>query len=181
MKVDETIRFIRKICLVGDPAVGKTSLVKRYVLDTYDDSYIATIGAKVMKKDVDLQHEGNSYRLSLMLWDVMGQNHFRIIQSVAFQHAVGGLIVCDITRKETFDKIDYWVEALTRVSGRIPLIILANKSDLASESQITEEMLREKASKFDFTYFMTSARTGQNVEEAFLKLAKYCLMGVDNG
>jgi len=177
---DEPIRYVRKICLVGDPAVGKTSLVRRFVLDKYDDAYISTLGAKVMKKDVNILHDGKDYLMSLMLWDVMGQKHFRIIESVAFQHVSAGIIVCDLTRKETFDNLSYWIEALTRISGRIPLIILANKYDLNSEAEVDEKMIKEFSLKYDSTYFLTSAKTGDNVEEAFKKLAEFCLAGVSD-
>jgi len=177
---NEPIKYVRKVCLVGDPAVGKTSLVRRFVLDQYDDSYISTLGAKVMKKDVDLSFDDIDYLMSLMLWDVMGQKHFRIIESVAFQHVSCALIVCDLTRKETFDNLSYWIEALTNISGRIPLIILANKSDLKNDIEVNEDMIIEFSEKFDSTYFMTSAKDGTNVETAFKKLAEFCLTGVTN-
>lgn len=177
---DATLNYIRKICLVGDPAVGKTSLVKRFVLDKYDDAYISTIGAKVLKREVDLRHSGKDYHVSLMVWDVMGQKHFKIIESVAFLHVKGGLITCDMTRKETFDNMGYWIDALTNISGKIPLIILANKSDLADGLQVTRAMLDEFSARTGIPYFITSAKTGENVEAAFLKLAESCLEGAAN-
>ena len=177
---DEPIRYVRKICLVGDPAVGKTSLVRRFVLDKYDDAYISTLGAKVMKKDVNILHDGKDYLMSLMLWDVMGQKHFRIIESVAFQHVSAGIIVCDLTRKSTLDNLNYWIEALISISGKIPLIILANKSDLHNDAEFDEGMLRDISSELESLYTMTSAKTGENVEAAFSMIAELCLKGVQN-
>ncbi len=165
-------KFIKKVCLVGDPAVGKTSLVRRFVLDQYDDSYISTIGAKVMKKEVAFGIEDRNYQVSLMIWDVMGQKHFRIIESVAFEHVTGGLIVCDLTRKETLDNVDYWVKALTKISGDIPLIILANKNDLKDEAQYSAEDVKKIAENYNADSYMTSAKTGINVETTFETLAR---------
>lgn len=176
----EPPNYIRKICLVGDPAVGKTSLMKRFVLDTYDDSYIMTIGAKVMKKEVDILNRGKNTHVTLMVWDVMGQKHFKIIESVTFLHVKGGIITCDLTRKATFDNLEYWIKALTNISGEIPLILLANKLDLADSIEVTEEMLKEFSSKHNVPYLMTSAKTGDNVENAFMTLAESCLEGAAN-
>lgn len=177
MNESEPTKFVRKVCLVGDPAVGKTSLVRRFVLDQYDDSYIMTLGAKVMKKEVSLTHDDRDFIVTLMIWDVMGQKHFKIIESVAFEHVAGALVVCDLTKKETLENVPYWIEALTNISGQIPIILLANKSDL--EAAYTEEDIRGVAAKYDNTFFYTSAKTGENVEAAFAKLADFCLKGAE--
>ncbi|MBI5000154.1 MAG: GTP-binding protein [Euryarchaeota archaeon] len=169
--------YTRKVCLVGDPAVGKTSLVRRFVIDKYDDSYIMTLGAKVMKKNVILDAEGKKADVTLMIWDVMGQKHFKIIESVAFKHIQAAFIVCDMTRRSTLDNIRYWAEALREVSGKVPLIILVNKIDIANQAELNEQDVQKAAAGFNAQYFMTSAKTGDNVEKAFSTLAKLALKG----
>ncbi|MCK5038313.1 MAG: GTP-binding protein [Thermoplasmata archaeon] len=166
------IKFVRKVCLVGDPEVGKTCLVRKFVIDKFDDSYIMTMGAKVMKKECKAEIKGEEHDVNLMIWDVMGQKHFRIIESVAFEHVAGAMIVCDLTRKSTAENIGYWIEALTSISGDIPLIILANKNDLADEAEYGEELVAEIAAKYDASFYMTSALTGVGIEDAFAELAR---------
>ena len=178
MTDDEPKKFVKKVCLVGDPEVGKTSLVRKYVLDSYDDAYIQTLGAKVMKKEVTIKPEKEVIYVTMMLWDVMGQKHFRIIESVAFEHVSSAFVVCDVTRRSTLDNISYWVKALTDISGDIPVIILANKSDLKDEAEFTEDDLKKIADEYNGVYFMTSAKTGNRVEEAFSKLAMMSIEGI---
>ena len=171
--------FIFKVCLVGDPEVGKTSLVRRFVLDQFDGDYILTIGAKVMKKTVEVKNNGNTYNVTLLLWDIMGQKHFRIIESVAFENVVGGLVVCDLTRKSTYDNLKYWVDAVWKISPGIPMIVLGNKADMKEELEVTGEEMEKLSGNFTSTWYLTSAKGGDNVEEAFQKLAEYCLRGVE--
>jgi len=166
------VAFTKKVCLVGDPAVGKTSLVRRFVIDKYDDAYIQTLGAKVMKKEVQVRGRGKSCDVTMMIWDVMGQKHFRIIESVAFQHIAGAMVVCDMTRRSTLDNVSYWIEALERVGGKVPLIIMANKMDLLNEAEFSENDVAKFALEHGATFFVTSAKTGENVESAFTSLAK---------
>jgi small GTP-binding protein len=169
--------YTRKVCLVGDPAVGKTSLVRRFVIDKYDDSYIMTLGAKVMKKNVIVDSAGQKSDVTLMIWDVMGQKHFKIIESVAFKHIQAAFIVCDLTRRSTLDNIRYWAEALQGVSGKVPLVLLVNKIDIANQAELNEQDVQKAAADFNAQYFMTSAKTGDNVEKAFSALAKLALKG----
>jgi len=163
-----------KIVLIGDPMVGKTSLVRKYVLDEFSDDYLLTLGVKVMKTDVDVinKNSGKKENVVLLLWDLMGQKHFRIIESVVFENVVGALLVCDVTRKETLEHIDYWVEALFKITGKIPVIILANKNDLKEQAQFDALDLQKIAMEYDADAFFTSALTGEHVDESFQKLAE---------
>ena len=160
----------------GDRRADRVGLLQ--LGGTMKKAYVVTLGAKVMKKEVELDYEGQDYSVMMMLWDVMGQKHFKIIESVAFEHAAAALVVCDLTNKETLDNVPYWISSLMNISGHIPIIILSNKSDLVDEAQYTEEDLKEVASKYDNLYLYTSAKTGENVEKAFEELARLCLKGV---
>lgn len=162
-------RMKAKVCLVGEQAVGKTSLVRRFVLDAFDDSYIATMGAKVLKRDIEVSDEtyGNLL-VNLVIWDIMGNKSFRdLFKEAFFQGAQGLIAVCDVTRKATLTELESWIKAVSKVAGDIPVQILANKVDLVDDAELTEDDIKEFSDRIDSTYVMTSAKTGENVEDSF--------------
>ncbi len=167
-------RMKAKVCLVGDCAVGKTSLIRRFVLDAFDDSYIATMGAKVTKKEVGLQDDtyGNLV-VNLMIWDIMGDKSFRdLFKEAFFQGAQGVLAVCDVTRKDTLTGLNNWIGEVSKVAGHIPTQIIANKIDLAPTAEIDEHDIKSYCTSIDSDFVMTSAKTGENVEPAFETMAR---------
>ena len=160
-----------KVCFIGDAGVGKTSLIKRYVLDVFDDRYIATIGTKVTKKIVEVEEGGNQVRVMMLIWDIMGQKGFReLLREAYFFGAHGAIAVCDLTNKETLEELRYWIKALTDVAGDVPIVFAGNKADLGNEAIIKESDLIDLAEKYGAESFMTSAKTGQNVENMFKAL-----------
>ncbi len=163
----------RKIVLIGDWGVGKTSLIKKYVFDQFDDDYITTLGTKVTKKRIKYKiSEEKIIDMNLMIWDVMGQRDFKKIQLMSFKNANGALIVCDVTRTETLESLGTWRSDLYEVTGEIPIIILANKSDLKNEVKFTFDDLSEVAGKLNLPFYFTSAKTGENVNNAFINIGK---------
>ncbi|MGQ9587858.1 MAG: Rab family GTPase [Thermoplasmata archaeon] len=159
-----------KICLIGDVGVGKTSLVRRYVLDVFDDKYIATIGTKVTKKEVEVKdpETGAPQRIVLLIWDIMGQPSFREVLREAYFYGVeGALAVCDVTSKESLGELRYWIKAMTATTGKVPIVFLGNKCDLREETRIPYQDLEVFARKHDSPSMLTSAKTGYNVEQAF--------------
>jgi small GTP-binding protein len=168
-----TKQFKAKICLVGEGAVGKTSLIRRFVLDQFKDDYIMTLGAKVMKKvvEVPLSTEGRGARVELLIWDVMGQPKFReLLEDVYFQGTLGILAVADLTRRETLDALFEWIDRVDRVTNHAPVLLVVNKADLARDARIGEIDIARFARAFRAEFLMTSAKTGANVEEAFRRL-----------
>lgn len=163
-----------KVCFIGDAGVGKTSLIKRFVLDVFDDRYIATIGTKVTKKIVEVPAgPGQTVKVMMLVWDIMGQKGFReLLREAYFFGAHGAIAVCDLTNKESLEELRYWIKALTDVAGDVPVVFAGNKADLENERAVKEEELQELASKYKAPAFMTSAKTGQNVEAMFKALGK---------
>jgi len=164
-----------KVCFIGDAGVGKTSLIKRYVLDVFDDRYIATIGTKVTKKVVEVKdpESGESVRVMMLVWDIMGQKGFReLLREAYFFGAHGAIAVCDVTNRETLDELRYWIKALTDVAGEVPLVFVGNKVDLENSAVLREDDIKSLSSKYDAPEFMGSAKTGQNVDAFFKALAE---------
>ncbi len=162
-----------KVCLVGDVAVGKTSLIKRYVQESFDDRYVATVGTKVTKKTLAADWKGVPASIDLMVWDIMGEKGFRsLLRDAYFEGAHGVLAVCDLTRKETFYDLNNWVQMVRKQVGDVPIVFLGNKADLGERVVVSPEELARMGAILNAKYFLTSAKTGRNVNEAFQTLAE---------
>ncbi|MCK4266509.1 MAG: GTP-binding protein, partial [Thermoplasmata archaeon] len=159
--------------LLGEGAVGKTSLLRRYVHDTFDDKYIKSIGAKVTKKVIVLPEQDT--QVTLTIYDILGQMTSEKLQASYIRGAAGALLVCDLTRHETLEKLDDWIRVIDRVLGPTPTILLGNKSDLTDQIQISDDELNNLTDSLGGTFFHTSAKTGLNVENAFELLTKNML------
>jgi small GTP-binding protein len=169
--VDDHIK--RKILLLGDGAVGKTSLIRRFVVDKFSDEYITTIGTKVTKKDLRIESPSKATDLTFMIWDVLGQKGYKGIQESSFQGAKGALLVYDVTRTETAESLqEYWIPHLTSVTDPIPIVVVGNKIDLANFRREAQEALDELKDELGVSGFLSSAKTGLNVEAGFQALAK---------
>ncbi len=163
-----------KICLCGDGAVGKTSLINRYVHNVFDESYLRTIGTKVSKKVLSFnQSEEVEVELNLQIWDIMGQPEFRdLLKDAYFFGASGVILVCDITRFSTYLNLEDWIGTLFKTTGEIPIILFANKADLKDKMEVSDGHLEDFIARHDSLFYYTSARTGDNVETGFLELSK---------
>ncbi len=169
-------KFKTKICLVGESGVGKTSLIKKYVLDIFDDKYITTIGTKVSKKSHTFQLDGGNADMDMMIWDIMGQASFRtLLQDAYFYGAHGIIAVCDATRPETLENIHGWIDSTREVIGEVPIIFLANKSDLEDQILITQVEMDRELARYEMPAMTSSAKDGANVEAAFDELGKMIL------
>ena len=171
--------FKRKIVLIGDPAVGKTSPIQRFVKDEYDDKYIQTIGAKVTKKEMVFAVREAPVQMTLTIWDVVGAQGYQGVQARSFAGSNGALVVCDLTRRETLESLEkYWIPLLHKVVQKVPFVFLGNKSDLPrafAEEELLAVALKhppeggELPRGFSVAY-LTSAKTGDNVQKAFATL-----------
>lgn len=170
----ETRRFLTKVVLAGDKGVGKTSLIRRFVVDAFDDSYQLTLGAKVEKKvvEVEVPQRGLRASLAMSIWDIMGQRNFRELAKEAFFYGASGIFaVIDLTRQDTLDGVAGWVRAVYDVTGPIPLVLVANKKDLMAQAAYGPARVEEAARTLGCSWFLASAKTGENVDRAFQLLA----------
>lgn len=160
-----------KICLAGEAQVGKTSLVRRFVLDQFDDRYVHTLGAKVTKREIVLNHRGEEYRVDLMIWDIMGSPGIPALMREGYFHAAQGIMaVCDATRRSTLLGLADWERGLEAVCPSIPWIVIANKADLTDRLELSEGEVEDFVGERPWHHLFTSAKTGAGVEEAFRSL-----------
>ena len=163
-----------KICLVGEEGVGKTSLVHRFVSGAFDESYIRTLGAVVSKKSVTLGSvRGRPVHVDMMILDIMGKRTFlQLFKDAYFNGAKGIIAVFDVTRKPSLRDLTLWVDGARDSVGPVPAYALGNKVDLKERREVKDEDVREVLASYECPVLYTSAKTGENVEQAFQGLAK---------
>src|SRR2546423_2761464 len=168
-----------KICMAGEATVGKTSLIRRYVLDEYDDRYIATLGTKITKKVMSVQDPMGAGPVTVhaILWDIMGTPTLRDLLKEAYYHGAEGIfVVADQTRKETLSAIDAWARSIRSFAGDIPTLGLVNKQDLDPDPQFAPGEIEAFFEKRGWPWLYTSAKTGAGVEEGFKQLVETILV-----
>jgi small GTP-binding protein len=161
--------YAYKLILGGDGAVGKTSMVHRFVEDSFVTDYKSTIGTSIMKKECEF--EGLASKVRFVIWDLAGQSQFKRIRQSYLANAEAGILVYDVTRKDTFDNINVWHKEIKEVTGNISLILVGNKIDLENERVVSSEEGQKIAERLGLSYIETSAKTGENINDAFRTLA----------
>ncbi|MBY8985144.1 MAG: GTP-binding protein [Candidatus Lokiarchaeota archaeon] len=164
-------KYIIKITLLGEKNVGKTSLVYRYIENKFRENYKATLGVNLLKKDMDV--DANS--VSAQVWDLGGQESFRSLRKLYLEGANGALIIFDLTDKKSFDKLNEWIDSFREARGDQPIVLIGNKADLGNQRKITDKEASNYAKDNNIELMLTSAKTGQNVEESFIKLTRRIL------
>jgi len=160
----------KKICLLGSFAVGKTSLVSRFVSSLFTEKYHTTVGVKIDKKVV--RTEGRE--IALLIWDLAGEDEFQRVEAAYFLGASGYLLVVDGTRPATLDQALLLRQRIEAAVGPIPFQLLLNKSDLAADWDLDETVLQGLCQE-RWPVLKTSAKTGTGVEDAFLSLTRAML------
>ena len=164
--------FKLKMLLLGDAAVGKTSLVKQFIKGSFAKDYKMTIGTDIFTKDVIT----DEHTITLSIWDIAGQERFKFFRQSFYRGSSGAMVVFDLTRYPTFNpNVVNWLKELWGFTGRIPVILIGNKVDLADLRNIRETDVQAFADKIPCKYIETSAKSGIHVDEAFKDVALFML------
>jgi len=168
-----------KLLLLGEGGVGKTSLMRRFVYNQFSDDYISTIGVNVVKKTATIASDD----VLFLIWDILGQKTHKSIHKSYYKGSQGAMVVCDLTRPETSRAMSEWISDLFDAEGEMPLVLLGNKHDLVDDGQIAvvQERLKWLADKYAAPRYITSAKTGENVEKAYEEIGVRIIkeMGVE--
>lgn len=170
--MSEDPNYIVKICLLGEANVGKTSLVYRFIENKFRENYKSTLGVNLLKKDLNVDNYG---KVSAQIWDLGGQESFRSLRKLYLEGANGALLIYDTTKRDTYDKLNEWVQSFRESRGNKPLLLIGNKIDLSDSKKVEDNEANEYASKNTMDLILTSAKTGANVEKAFNELIKIIL------
>lgn len=157
----------KKVCLLGAFGVGKTSLVRRFVSGIFSDRYLSTMGVKIDRKRVC----AGGREVNMMLWDIHGEEAYKKIPDAYLRGASGVIMVADGTRPETVDTALELLARVERAAGPVARVFLVNKHDLSDEWAVGTDDL-DRLGAHDAPLFLTSAKTGEHVEPAFLALAE---------
>jgi small GTP-binding protein len=165
----------KKICLLGSFAVGKTSLVERFVHNRFDEKYLTTIGVKISQKVLPPIKDAQSGKMNqhtFLIWDIAGLDKFDSVAKNYLRGAAGALVVADLTRPETIGHISEVCDKLKSVSPDACVVVLGNKLDIFKEDQKTLSELKTSAANYSSDTILTSAKTGEQVEQAFVSLSQ---------
>jgi len=160
-------KFIFKIVVIGDSAVGKTSLIKKFTKGNFQEDYIQTIGAQLSSYDYNIKGD----KIQLFFWDIAGQDNFHFLRPAFYQGSRAAIIVYSLEESnhgKSFEHVDEWHDDIKRYCGDIPIVLLGNKVDLVNEKKLKEKKILKLVDKRGFIgYYKTSAKTGQGVIKAF--------------
>ena len=167
-ETDTGRKFRYKVAVIGDGKVGKTSLIKKYTQGSFKKEYIKTLGAQFYTYDKKV----NGDKIRLMFWDIAGQDKFHFLRPNFFKNSKAAIIVYSLEEnkfgRESFNHIADWCNVLTKHCGEIPIVLFANKVDLVDESKLDNSSIQDMVNKNSFIrYYITSAKTGKGVTEAF--------------
>ena len=170
----KTRRTEHKVCVLGDEGVGKTSLIRRFTENNFDEDY--TRQKRICKTEelyVSIVEKGlpRSDVITLNIWDLVGD----VTMNQALINAKGALLVCDMADKNRLYPVEYWRNEVYSKAGEVPVIVVGNKTDLVSETGISEQNLKGMAGKLNAPFLLTSAKSGENIDEVFYRLAKMLL------
>ena len=164
MADEEEYEMMAKVILIGDSSVGKTNIMSKYLKNQFNENSKATVGVEFGSKLFNI----NGHNIKVQIWDTAGQEKYKAITGAYYKGSKGAFVVYDITRKETFDSVDKWINDL-KMSGdpKLIIIIIGNKCDLEEKREILKEQGEEKANSFGCAFLETSALSGDNIEKGF--------------
>ena len=167
-----------KFIVIGSSGVGKTSLLKRLIDDTFSQENSSTIGVEYLSTVIEIDGQP----IKLQIWDTAGQEKFRSIAKSYFRHAVGVILVYDITERKSFDDLSFWLNDVHQLCDpNAAITLIGNKLDMASQRAVTTAEAQAFATNHQLTYLETSARGGDNVTEAFHRATKTVYERAESG
>jgi len=159
--------FMFKLLIVGESGAGKTCMLLRFADDMFEEDFVSTIGVDFKVKEIQLDGK----KIKLQIWDSAGQERFRNITSSYYRNCSGIIIVYDVTRMDSFEKVTDWIQEVRRFVS-VPLMIVGNKCDLVDKRQVPTERGEELAQQQGLIFMETSAKANTNIGAAFEQLAK---------
>ena len=161
--------YLLKYIIIGDSAVGKSNILTQYVYEKFSEEFQSTLGVEFAAKNAVIDNK--IYRIQI--WDTAGAENFRSITRAYYKNSVCAFIVYDITKRETFENVQVWLDDIkNQCPQTVLLVLVGNKLDLENERQISYEEGESFAQKNNMYFFETSAKTGVNIENLFLKSAE---------
>ncbi|KAM3909862.1 ras-related protein Rab-13 [Leptodactylus fuscus] len=162
-----------KLLLIGDSGVGKTCLIVRFSEDSFNSTYISTIGIDFKIRTTEIQGK----KIKLQVWDTAGQERFKTITTAYYRGAMGIILVYDITDERSFENIQNWMKSIKEnAAPGVERMLLGNKCDMENRRKVQKERGEKLAKEHGIRFFETSAKSSQNVDEAFNALATDILM-----
>ena len=164
---DDNYEVMFKVVLVGDSSVGKTNIMSKYLKNEFHEDSKATVGVEFGSKQFTVE----GHQVKAQIWDTAGQERYKAITSAYYKGAKGAFVVYDITRKQSFDSVDRWVNDIKAAADKnLTIIIIGNKCDLEDQRQVNKEQGEEKAKSYEVAFMETSALSGENLDKAFDKM-----------
>ena len=165
-------QFIFKLILIGNSGVGKSSIIQRYMKQTFEDSYKCTIGVDFLMKTLEIKGK----TVKLQLWDTAGQEKYKSMVASYYRGANVALVVFDITNHSSFDSLPLWIENYYKNGPEQKnIILIGNKKDMVENRQVTQEEAETFSETNNMMYFETSAKEGDNIEYVFTYAAEKLL------
>jgi len=173
--MSDTFDYLLKVIIVGDGGVGKTAIAVRFAEGVFKEDYKMTIGVDFSIRTIDVPINDGIRKIKFQIWDTGGQERFSYTRPLYYRGAVGGAVVFDLTDRISFDHLEKWFSEVEKSCVSIPLLLIGNKADLPGH-QVSREEAEELARAKNYTYYESSAKTGQSINAIFEKLGRIIVM-----